>query len=74
MTQLFLSMDQPHFSEPVPNMTSISDTNGMEIGTAPNVSSVRQNAELSASQTVLATSKQKLLTSGLDCLLLNGIS
>jgi hypothetical protein len=37
MTQLFSSMDQRHFSGPVANMTSISDTNDMEIGTASNV-------------------------------------
>jgi len=41
MTQLFSLMDQPHFSEPVANTTSISDTNDMEIETASNVSSVR---------------------------------
>ena len=41
MTQLFSSMDQPHFSELVANTTSISDTNDMEIGTASNVSFVR---------------------------------
>ena len=34
-------MDQLHFSEPVANTTSISDTNDMEIGTALNVSFVR---------------------------------
>jgi hypothetical protein len=38
MTQLFSLMDQPHFSEPVANTTSILDTNDMEIGTALNVS------------------------------------
>jgi hypothetical protein len=64
MTQLFSSMDQPHFSEPVANTTSISDTNGMEIETASNVSFVIYNIELSVSQTVSATPKQKLLTSG----------
>ena len=30
-------MDQHHFSEPVVKMTSISDTNDMEIGTASKV-------------------------------------
>ena len=34
-------MDQLHFSEPVANTTSISDTNDMEIGTASNVSFVK---------------------------------
>jgi len=34
-------MGQLHFSEPIANMRSISDTNGMEIGTASNVSFVR---------------------------------
>jgi len=41
MTQLFSLMDQPHFSEPVANTASISDTNDMEIGTALNVSFVK---------------------------------
>jgi len=36
-TQRFLLMDRPQFNEPVANMTSISDTNDMEIGTALNV-------------------------------------
>jgi len=67
-------MDQLHFSEPVANTTSISDTNDMEIGTASNVSFVRQNDELTASRIVLATPKQKLLTSGLDRSLSHGIS
>jgi len=40
MTQLFSSMDQPHFSEPLANTTSILDTNDIEIGTALNVSFV----------------------------------
>jgi hypothetical protein len=34
-------MEWFHFTEPVANMTSISDTNGMEIATASNVSLVR---------------------------------
>jgi hypothetical protein len=40
MTQLFSSMDQPHFIEPVANTASILDTNDMEIGTASNMSFV----------------------------------
>jgi len=40
-TQRFLLMDRPQFNEPVANMTSISDTNDMEIGTALNVSFVK---------------------------------
>jgi hypothetical protein len=34
-------MGQFHFTVPVTNMTSISDTNDVEIGTASNVSFVR---------------------------------
>jgi hypothetical protein len=41
MTQPFSSMDQLHFSEPVANTTSISDTSDIDIGTASNVSFVR---------------------------------
>ncbi len=57
-------MVQLHFSELVANTISILDINNMEIGRVSNVSFVRKNAELSVSQTVSATPKQKLLTSG----------
>jgi len=41
MTRSLSSMVRLHFSEPVANTASISDTNVMEIGTASNVSFVR---------------------------------
>jgi len=41
MTQLFSLMDRIQFSKPVANMTSISDTNSMEIGKASDESFVR---------------------------------
>jgi hypothetical protein len=44
--EAFSLMARLHFSEFVTNLTSISDTNDMEIGTVLNVSFVRQNAEL----------------------------
>jgi len=64
MTLCFSSMAPNRYKLRVIDMDSISDTKNMEIGTLSNVSSEKQNAELSVSQTVSAMPKQKQSTIG----------